>query len=155
MRAQPDSGSAARAASHCRTSESAAREDERKVIAALFCDVVGSTSRAESIDPEDVRDALAPYYEGVRTQLVRFGGTVEKFIGDAVCGLFGAPKAHGDDAERAVRAAVAIRDWIAEVNEADPNWGIHVRLGIATGEAVVCAWPRGHPTAKRWPGATS
>ena len=119
------------------TTESAAREDERKVIAALFCDVVGSTSRAESVDPEDVRDALAPYYEGVRTQLVRFGGTVEKFIGDAVCGLFGAPKAHGDDSERAVRAAVAIRDWIAEVNEADPNWGIHVRLGIATGEAVV------------------
>ena len=119
------------------TTEPAAREDERKVIAALFCDVVGSTSRAESVDPEDVRDALAPYYEGVRTQLVRYGGTVEKFIGDAVCGLFGAPKAHGDDSERAVRAAVAIRDWIAEVNEADPNWGIHVRLGIETGEAVV------------------
>ena len=119
------------------TTEPAAREDERKVIAALFCDVVGSTSRAESVDPEDVRDALAPYYEGVRTQLLRFGGTVEKFIGDAVCGLFGVPRAHGDDSERAVRAALAIRDWIAEVNEADPNWGIHVRLGIATGEAVV------------------
>ena len=117
--------------------DAGAREDERKVIAALFCDVVGSTDRAERLDPEDVRDALAPYYEGVRTQLVRFGGTVEKFIGDAVCGLFGAPKAHGDDSERAVRAALAIRDWIAEVNEADPNWGIHVRLGIATGEAVV------------------
>jgi len=131
--------------------EPAAREDERKVITALFCDVVGSTSRAESIDPEDVRDALAPYYEGVRTQLVRFGGTVEKFIGDAVCGLFGAPKAHGDDSERAVRAAVAIRDWIAEVNEADPNWGIHVRLGIATGEAVVHLGARSsHGEAMAW-----
>jgi class 3 adenylate cyclase/tetratricopeptide (TPR) repeat protein len=128
-----------------------AREAERKVISALFCDVVGSTSRAESVDPEDVRDALAPYYEGVRTQLVRFGGTVEKFIGDAVCGLFGAPKAHGDDSERAVRAAVAIRDWIAEVNEADPNWGIHVRLGIATGEAVVALSARSsHGEAMAW-----
>ena len=95
-----------------------------------------------AVDPEDVRDALAPYYEGVRTQLVRFGGTVEKFIGDAVCGLFGAPKAHGDDSERAVRAALAIRDWIGEVNEADPNWGIHVRLGIATGDALVALGAR-------------
>jgi class 3 adenylate cyclase/tetratricopeptide (TPR) repeat protein len=131
--------------------ERPAREDERKVISALFCDVVGSTARAEPLDPEDVRDALAPYYEGVRRHLVRFGGTVEKFIGDAVVGLFGAPKAHGDDSERAVRAALAIRDWIAEVNDADPNWGIHVRLGIATGEAVVALDARSlHGEAMAW-----
>lgn len=133
------------------TVERGGREDERKIIAALFCDVVGSTARAEPLDPEDVRDALAPYYEGVRRHLVRFGGTVEKFIGDAVCGLFGAPKAHGDDSERAVRAALAVRDWIAEVNEADPNWGIHVRLGIATGEAVVALGARSsHGEAMAW-----
>jgi class 3 adenylate cyclase/tetratricopeptide (TPR) repeat protein len=124
------------------TIERRASDHERKIISALFCDVVGSTVRAEPLDPEDVRDALAPYYEGVRRQLGRFDGTVEKFIGDAVCGLFGAPRSHGDDSERAVRAALAIRDWIAEVNEADPNWGIHVRLGIATGEAVVALGAR-------------
>jgi class 3 adenylate cyclase/tetratricopeptide (TPR) repeat protein len=116
--------------------------DERKVISALFCDVVESTARAERVDPEDVRNVLSPYYEGVRTHLVRFGGTVEKFIGDAVCGLFGAPRTHGDDPERAVRAALAIRDWIAELNEADPRLELHVRLAVATGDAVVALGAR-------------
>jgi class 3 adenylate cyclase len=88
-------------------------KDERKIISALFCDVVGSTERAERLDPEDVRRVLTPYYEGVRGELEGFGGNVEKFIGDAVCGLFGAPRAHGDDPERAVRAALAVRDWIS------------------------------------------
>jgi class 3 adenylate cyclase/tetratricopeptide (TPR) repeat protein len=112
-------------------------KDERKIISALFCDVVGSTERAERLDPEDVRRVLTPYYEGVRGELEGFGGNVEKFIGDAVCGLFGAPRAHGDDPERAVRAALAVRDWIADLNETDPRIDLHVRLGVATGEAVV------------------
>ena len=68
---------------------------------------------AEQLDPEDVRAILTPYYERVRAELERFGGRVEKFIGDAVMGVFGAPTAYGDDHERAVRAALAVRDWAA------------------------------------------
>src|SRR5262245_14897750 len=115
----------------------ARQDDERKIVSALFCDIAGSTERAEELDPEDVRRVLTPYYEGVRGELERFAGTVEKFIGDAVYGLFGAPRSHGDDPERAVRAALAVRDWIANLNEADPSLDLHVRLGVATGEAVV------------------
>src|SRR2546423_1387926 len=88
--------------------EAPARE-ERKVITVVFADLVGFTSRAEQMDPEDVRALLAPYHQRLRNELERFGGTVEKFIGDAVVALFGAPTAHEDDPERAVRAALAIR----------------------------------------------
>ena len=104
---------------------------ERKVVTVLFADLVGFTSRAERLDPEDVRAVLAPYYARLRSELERFGGTVEKFIGDAVMALFGAPVAHEDDPERAVRAALAIRDWAR-----DEGW-VEVRLGVATGEALV------------------
>ena len=84
---------------------SAGRE-ERKVVTVLFADLVGFTARAEQLDPEDVRAVLAPYHAHLRAELERFGGTVEKFIGDAVMALFGAPVAHEDDPERAVRAAL-------------------------------------------------
>src|SRR6184192_2961154 len=87
---------------------------ERKVVTVLFCDLVGFTSRAEELDPEDVAALLAPYQARVRHELERYGGTVEKFIGDAVMALFGAPTAHEDDPERAVRAALAIRDFAQE-----------------------------------------
>ena len=97
----------------------------------LFADLVGFTSRAEQMDPEDVRALLSPYYARLRAELERFGGTVEKFIGDAVMALFGAPVAHEDDAERAVRAALAIREWAREEEQ------IQVRLGVNTGEALV------------------
>jgi class 3 adenylate cyclase len=90
--------------------------EERKLITVLFTDIVGSTAKAEQMDPEDVRARLAPYYTRLRAELVRFGGTVEKFIGDAVVALFGAPVSHEDDPERAVRAALAIRDAIDELN---------------------------------------
>ena len=83
---------------------------ERKVVTVLFADLVGFTARAEQLDPEDVEAILRPYHERLRGELERFGGTVEKFIGDAVMALFGAPVAHEDDPERAVRAALAIRD---------------------------------------------
>src|SRR5205085_7100919 len=86
---------------------------ERKVVTVLFADLVGFTSRAESLDPEDVEAILRPYHERLRATLEHFGGTVEKFIGDAVMAVFGAPTAHEDDPERAVRAALAVRDWIA------------------------------------------
>jgi class 3 adenylate cyclase len=84
-----------------------ATREERKVVTALFCDLVGFTQRAERLDPEDVRALLRPYHARVRAELERHGGTVEKFIGDAVMALFGAPVAHEDDPERAVRAALA------------------------------------------------
>ncbi|HEU4971533.1 MAG TPA: AAA family ATPase, partial [Gaiellaceae bacterium] len=103
---------------------------ERKVVTVVFCDLVGFTSRAESLDPEDVEAILRPYHERVRSELERHGGTVEKFIGDAVMALFGAPTAHEDDPERAVRAALAIRDFAVEE-------GIELRVGITTGEALV------------------
>src|SRR5438876_12106217 len=88
------------------------RREERKVVSVLFADLVGFTSRAEQLDPEDVRAVLAPYWERLRGELERHGGTVEKFIGDAVMAVFGAPVAHEDDPERAVRAALEIRDWV-------------------------------------------
>src|SRR5439155_8973944 len=80
------------------------RREERKVISVLFADLVGFTSKAERLDPEDVRATLSPYYARLRAELERHGGTVEKFIGDAVMAVFGAPVAHEDDPERAVRA---------------------------------------------------
>src|SRR4051794_28258126 len=75
------------------------RREERKIVTVLFADLVGFTSRAERMDPEDVRALLAPYWEHLRAELERFGGTVEKFIGDAVMALFGAPVTHEDDPE--------------------------------------------------------
>src|SRR5215204_4808154 len=113
-----------------------ALRQERKVVTVLFCDLVGFTSRAEAMDPEDVRALLAPYHQHVRGELERFGGTVEKFIGDAVMALFGAPVSHEDDPERAVRAALAVRDWARE--EAH----LRVRIGITTGEALVTVGAR-------------
>src|SRR4249919_1140157 len=99
--------------------------------------MVGSTERAERLDPEDVRALLAPYHTRLRHELERFGGTVEKFIGDAVVAVFGAPVAHEDDPERAVRAALAIQDAIGELNESDPALKLEVRIGVNTGEALV------------------
>ena len=114
----------------------AARE-ERKVVSVLFADLVGFTSRAERLDPEDVRATLSPYYLRLRQELERFGGTVEKFIGDAVMALFGAPVAHEDDPERAVRAALAVRAAIAALNDEEPGRDLHVRIAVCTGEALV------------------
>jgi class 3 adenylate cyclase len=106
--------------------------EERKVVTVLFADLVGFTSHAERLDPEDVRALLDPYWQRLRDELERFGGTVEKFIGDAVMALFGAPVAHEDDPERAVRAALAIRDWVRETGEE-----LQVRVAVNTGEALV------------------
>jgi class 3 adenylate cyclase len=104
---------------------------ERKIVTVLFADLVGFTARAEQLDPEDVEAILRPYHERLRHELERFGGTVEKFIGDAVMALFGAPVAHEDDPERAVRAALAIRDWAREED------GVQVRIAVNTGEALI------------------
>jgi len=123
----------------CGTSLAAAapRGEERKIITVLFADLVGFTTKAERLDPEAVRAMLDPYYAQLRKELERFGGTVEKFIGDAVMAIFGAPLAHEDDAERAVRAAFAIHAAVAAMNAADPDLGLRVRIGVNTGEALV------------------
>ena len=113
------------------------RREERKVVSVVFVDLVGSTARAETSDPEDVRALLRVYHERARDELESFGGTVEKFIGDAVVAVFGAPAAHEDDPERAVRAALAVRDAVAELNERDPDRDLHVRVAVNTGEALV------------------
>jgi class 3 adenylate cyclase len=107
-----------------------APRQERKVVSVVFADLVGSTAIGERSDPEDVRAMLAAHYERVRAQLERFGGTVEKFIGDAVVAVFGAPVVHEDDPERAVRAALAIRDAALAA-------GIRLRVAVNTGMALV------------------
>ena len=103
----------------------------------LFVDIVGFTSRSEQLDPEDVRAFLKPYYEHVRREIEARGGRIEKFVGDAVLGIFGAPIAHGDDAERAVRTALAIRDSLGEMNVVDRELDLQARLAVNTGEVIV------------------
>jgi class 3 adenylate cyclase len=111
--------------------------EERRVVTVLFADLVGFTARAEQLDPEDVRALLTSYYTRLRTEIESFGGTVEKFIGDAVMAVFGAPVAHGDDPERAVRAALAIQDAVGQMNDADSDLDLQVRIAVNTGEALV------------------
>jgi class 3 adenylate cyclase len=117
--------------------EAAQPREERKIVTVLFADLVGFTARAERLDPEDVRAILNPYYTRLRAEIEGFGGTVEKFIGDAVMAVFGAPVAHGDDPERAVRAALAVLSAVAEMNGADQQLDLQVRLAVTTGEAIV------------------
>jgi class 3 adenylate cyclase len=115
--------------------------EERRIVSVIFVDLVGFTSRSERLDPEDVRDFLTPYHQRVREEIERFGGSVEKFVGDAVMGVFGAPTAYGDDPERAVRAALAVRDWAGEE-------GLQLRVAVNTGEAIVSLEARpGHGEA--------
>jgi len=116
---------------------SAPTAEERKVVSVLFCDLVGFTAKSERADPEDVRAVLRTYHDRLKKEIERLGGTVEKFIGDAVMAVFGAPTAHEDDAERAVRAGLRILEAISELNEEGPDRGLSVRIGVNTGEAVV------------------
>ena len=109
-----------------------AQREERKVVTVVFADLVGFTSRADGMDPEDVQALLSPYHARLRAELERFGGTVEKFIGDAVMALFGAPVSREGDPERAVRAALAIRDWVRGEEEE-----LQLRIAVNTGEALV------------------
>jgi class 3 adenylate cyclase len=115
----------------------AARREERRIVSVVFVDLVGFTSRSEQLDPEDVRAILTPYHGTVRDELESFGGVVEKFVGDAVMAVFGAPTAHGDDPERAVRAALAVRDAVEALNEQQPELELRIRGAVNTGEAVV------------------
>ena len=105
--------------------------DERRLVTVLFADMVGFSGRAESIDPEDVRELQRSYFGAVAGEVERYGGIIEKYIGDAAMALFGAPQAHDDDAERALRAAIAIREAVGALDA-----GLEVRIGVNTGEVV-------------------
>src|SRR3954465_9217689 len=117
-------------------------QDERRIVSVVFVDLVGFTARAEKLDPEDVQAGLVPYHEHVRRELVSFGGTVEKFIGDAIMAVFGAPTAFGDDAERAVRAALAVRDSTLELDARKLHLDLQLRIAVNTGEALVALGAR-------------
>ncbi|MFN2470404.1 MAG: AAA family ATPase [Gaiellaceae bacterium] len=119
---------------HALAAETRAGE-ERKVVSVLFVDLVGFTGRSDRADPEDVRATLRPYHERVKADIERFGGTVEKFIGDAVMAVFGAPVAHEDDAERAVHSALRVLGTIEDLREEGVK--LAVRAAVTTGEAVV------------------
>src|SRR3712207_6792568 len=115
-------------------------EQTRRVVTVFFCDVAGSTALGERLDPEAVRTVMNRYFDAVRAALERHGGTVEKFIGDAVMAIFGVPRVREDDALRAVRAAVQARDAVRQLgDEVEREWGVRLdaRIGVMTGEVVV------------------
>src|SRR5918992_3110668 len=119
----------------------------RKTVTVVFCDLANSTPLAEALDPEVLRDVMERYFAAVSRALRRHGGTVEKFIGDAVMAVFGIPAAHDDDALRAVRAAVDMRTELGVLNgELEETYGVRLalRTGVNTGEVVA-----GHPTARK------
>jgi class 3 adenylate cyclase/tetratricopeptide (TPR) repeat protein len=113
----------------CGASLAVASTEERRTVSIMFADLVGFTERSDAADPEDVRRTLVPFHERAQEAIVRFGGTLDKFIGDAAMGVFGAPVEHEDDPERAVRAAF---DLLAMSEGAHP-----IRVAVNTGEAVV------------------
>jgi len=106
-----------------------AEREQRKTVTVVFCDLTGSTALGESLDPERLRALLGRYFDRMRGIVERHGGSVEKFIGDAVMAVFGVPQLHEDDALRAVRAA-------AEMRDAVPELGLQARIGVMTGEVV-------------------
>jgi class 3 adenylate cyclase len=120
--------------------ESAPHEvEERKIVTALFADLAASTELAARLDPEDLRGILRPFFTAMVEEIERFGGTVEKFIGDAVVAVFGVPVAHEDDPERAVRAALAMQRRLPGLNaDLRPTTGedLAMRIGVNTGEVV-------------------
>lgn len=107
--------------------------EERRLVTVMFADVVGSTALGEQLDAEDLRAMLADYYSTAKDVVTSYGGTLEKFIGDAVMGVFGLPHAYGDDAERALSASLELRDRV----RADPNLSdLKLRFGVCSGEVV-------------------
>jgi class 3 adenylate cyclase/tetratricopeptide (TPR) repeat protein len=119
--------------------EAVGDRQERRVVTVLFADLAGSTALGERLDPEDVRELQGELFELINTEVERYGGTTEKFAGDAVLAVFGIPQAHEDDAERAVRTALAVRDAFGAFTERvlqrhDAEVGL--RIGVNTGEVV-------------------
>ena len=115
-----------------------ARPDERRVATVLFADLVGFTSLSETADPEHIKNLVDRCFERLATEITTFGGQVDKIIGDALVALFGAPVAHEDDAERAVRAALRMQERLAEMRE-EIGMDVHLRIGVNTGEVLVGA----------------
>ena len=115
---------------------SLAAHEERKVVTTLFCDLVGFTAMSEAADPEDVDAVLGHYHAAARKVIESHGGTVEKFIGDAVVGVFGVPAVHEDDPERAVRAGLRILEALEGMKRPDGT-ALEARCGVNTGEALV------------------
>ena len=111
--------------------------EERKVVSVLFCDLVGFTAASEQQDPEDVRARIRPYHTRLRAEIERYGGTVEKFVGDAVMAVWGAPAAQEDDAERAVRAALDLVSGVPVLGQEVGAPHLRARAGVLTGEAAV------------------
>src|SRR3954447_10951728 len=110
---------------------------ERRLVSVLFADLVGFTTLSERRDPEEVRELLSRYFDRCRALIERYGGTVEKFIGDAVMAVWGSPIAREDDAERSVRAALALTQAIAALGEEVAMPDLRVRAGVLTGSAAV------------------
>jgi len=110
---------------------------ERRVVSVLFADLVGFTTLSESRDPEEVRELLSRYFDESRRVVDRYGGLIEKFIGDAVMALWGSPIAHEDDAERAVRAALELTAMVRDLGEEQGAPDLRARAGVLTGEAAV------------------
>jgi class 3 adenylate cyclase/tetratricopeptide (TPR) repeat protein len=140
-RESPDDFDFCPACGQALTAPTPARE-VRKTVTVVFCDVTGSTALGERLDPESLRDVQARYFEAMRTAIERHGGTVEKYIGDAVMAVFGIPQLHEDDALRAARAAADMREGLAALNkelERDRGVTIQVRIGVNTGEVVAGA----------------
>ena len=111
----------------------------RKTVSVLFCDLADSTMLGERLDPEPLRELLGRWYEEMRIAVERHGGTVEKFIGDAVMAVFGLPRAHEDDALRAVRAALDMQRAVERLNASLDGRQVpelRIRIGINTGEVV-------------------
>src|SRR5437764_1831698 len=113
-----------------------AAKPERRLVSVLFADLVGFTTLSESRDAEDVRELLTRYFDECRARIGRYGGRVEKFIGDAVMAVWGAPVANEDDAERAVRAALEVVEAVRELGESIGAPGLAARAGVLTGEAA-------------------
>ena len=123
----------------CGAPAAAAAREERKTVTVLFCDIVGSTELGGRLDPESVRNVLGRFFEMAQAVVERHGGSVEKFIGDAVMAVFGVPVLHEDDALRAVRAAADLRAELGPLNDElarDYGTELGLRVGINTGEVV-------------------
>ncbi|HEY6076079.1 MAG TPA: adenylate/guanylate cyclase domain-containing protein, partial [Gaiella sp.] len=137
---QNDAG--ARFCSACGTAldSQASTTETRKVVTVVFTDVAGSTALGERLDPETLRRVMWRYFDSMQATLERHGGTVEKFIGDAIVAVFGVPAVHEDDALRAVRAAFEMREALERLNEQlGSEYGIRIaaRTGVNTGEVIV------------------
>src|SRR5207247_936708 len=119
------------------TPPTAAPAAERRLVSVLFADLVGFTALSESRDSEEVRELLGRYFETSRRLIERYGGTVEKFIGDAVMAVWGTPVAQEDDAERAVRAALDLTEAVTAMGQEVGATNLRARAGVLTGEAAV------------------